>query len=259
MGLRVARGDQGDRPAAVHPRLHGEADARRPGQARHHPHRGSARQSAITTAEGQKAAAILSAEGKKQAAILEAEAERQSRILRAEVSGPPCSCRRRARRSRSRPSSRPSTTASPTRGCWPTSTCRRCRRSRRATPTRCGSCPASSARRWRGCPARRCRRRGQVLAGRRTVRERQPSRRPRWTPPAGSSRSCRRPPTAREAKIELSSIADAAPAAPQMPVTPSLTQAKEEVREIGSAELPARGTQPPPQRWRSVHWSAGPQ
>jgi regulator of protease activity HflC (stomatin/prohibitin superfamily) len=43
-----------------------------------------ARQSAITTAEGQKASAILSAEGKKQAAILEAEAERQSRILRAE-------------------------------------------------------------------------------------------------------------------------------------------------------------------------------
>lgn len=43
-----------------------------------------ARQSAITTAEGQKAAAILSAEGKKQAAILEAEAERQSRILKAE-------------------------------------------------------------------------------------------------------------------------------------------------------------------------------
>jgi regulator of protease activity HflC (stomatin/prohibitin superfamily) len=42
------------------------------------------RQSAITTAEGQKASAILSAEGKKQAAILEAEAERQSRILRAE-------------------------------------------------------------------------------------------------------------------------------------------------------------------------------
>ncbi|SFF72070.1 SPFH domain-containing protein [Blastococcus tunisiensis] len=43
-----------------------------------------ARQSAITTAEGEKASAILSAEGKKQAAILEAEAERQSRILRAE-------------------------------------------------------------------------------------------------------------------------------------------------------------------------------
>jgi hypothetical protein len=43
-----------------------------------------ARQSAITTAEGEKAAAILSAEGKKQAAILSAEAERQSQILRAE-------------------------------------------------------------------------------------------------------------------------------------------------------------------------------
>ncbi|MGY1814438.1 SPFH domain-containing protein [Blastococcus sp. SYSU D00820] len=42
------------------------------------------RQSQITTAEGQKAAAILTAEGKKQSAILEAEAERQSRILRAE-------------------------------------------------------------------------------------------------------------------------------------------------------------------------------
>ncbi|MCO7218980.1 SPFH/Band 7/PHB domain protein [Klenkia sp. PcliD-1-E] len=42
------------------------------------------RQSAIMTAEGQKASQILSAEGHKQAAILEAEAERQSRILRAE-------------------------------------------------------------------------------------------------------------------------------------------------------------------------------
>ncbi|TYP90404.1 SPFH domain-containing protein [Blastococcus xanthinilyticus] len=42
------------------------------------------RQAAITSAEGEKAAAILSAEGKKQSAILEAEAERQSRILRAE-------------------------------------------------------------------------------------------------------------------------------------------------------------------------------
>ncbi|MGY2066562.1 SPFH domain-containing protein [Blastococcus sp. SYSU DS0619] len=42
------------------------------------------RQAAITSAEGEKAAAILSAEGQKQSAILEAEAERQSRILRAE-------------------------------------------------------------------------------------------------------------------------------------------------------------------------------
>jgi regulator of protease activity HflC (stomatin/prohibitin superfamily) len=42
------------------------------------------RQAAITSAEGEKASAILSAEGRKQAAILEAEAERQSRILRAE-------------------------------------------------------------------------------------------------------------------------------------------------------------------------------
>jgi regulator of protease activity HflC (stomatin/prohibitin superfamily) len=42
------------------------------------------RQAAITSAEGEKASAILSAEGRKQATILEAEAERQSRILRAE-------------------------------------------------------------------------------------------------------------------------------------------------------------------------------
>jgi regulator of protease activity HflC (stomatin/prohibitin superfamily) len=42
------------------------------------------RQSAIMTAEGQKASQILAAEGHKTAAILEAEAERQSRILRAE-------------------------------------------------------------------------------------------------------------------------------------------------------------------------------
>ena len=33
------RGDQGDRPAALDPRLHGEADARRPRQARDHPDR----------------------------------------------------------------------------------------------------------------------------------------------------------------------------------------------------------------------------
>ncbi|MGZ4643830.1 MAG: SPFH domain-containing protein, partial [Blastococcus sp.] len=43
------------------------------------------------------------------------------------------------------------------------------------------------------------------------------------------------PPAAeqREAKIELSSIADT-----PMPAGPSLAQAKEEVQEIGSAELP---------------------
>jgi hypothetical protein len=44
-----------------------------------------------------------------------------------------------------------------------------------------------------------------------------------------------------EAKIELSSIADVPP-----PATPSLAQAKEEVREIAIAELPPEGQQPPP-------------
>jgi hypothetical protein len=41
-----------------------------------------------------------------------------------------------------------------------------------------------------------------------------------------------------EAKIELTSIADTTPSVPPMPATPSLTQAKDEVREIGNAELP---------------------
>ena len=39
----------------------------------------------------------------------------------------------------------------------------------------------------------------------------------------------------REAKIELSSIADVAPPVPQMPATPSLSKAKEEVRELPGA------------------------
>ena len=47
-----AGGDQGDRPAGLHPRLDGEADARRPRQARHHPHRRGRPAAAITTAEG---------------------------------------------------------------------------------------------------------------------------------------------------------------------------------------------------------------
>ena len=49
----------------------------------------------------------------------------------------------RARRRRSPRSSTPSMPVSPTRRCWPTSTCRCCRRSLAATPTRCGWCPAS--------------------------------------------------------------------------------------------------------------------
>ena len=73
-----------------------------------------------------------------------------------------------------------------------------------------------------------------------------PSGRPRWTPPAGSSRSL--PPAAEqpEAKIELSSIADAAPHTADAG-TPSLSQATDEVPRDQQAELPPAGQQPPPQ------------
>ena len=67
---------QGDRPAAVHPGLDGEADARRAGEAR-----------AILTAEGFKQSAILTAEGERQSAILRAEGDAQAAVLRARRRG----------------------------------------------------------------------------------------------------------------------------------------------------------------------------
>ena len=58
---------------------------------------------------------------------------------------PPC-CALRVRPRPSGRSSRPSTRATPTRSCWPTSTCRPCRRSRRARRASSGSSRASSPR-----------------------------------------------------------------------------------------------------------------
>ena len=216
-----------------------------------------ARQSAITTAEGQKAAAILSAEGKKQAAILEAEAERQSRILRAEGERAALFLQAQGQAKSIETVFQAIHDGKPDQGCWPTSTCRRCRRSRRATPTRCGSCPASSARRWRGCPARRCRRRGQVWL------DVEPSANGSAKPTAEMDTTgwfeSQLPAAAdqREAKIEPRASPTLLPQPPDAAGDPSLTQAKEEVREIGSAELPP-ATAAATAVTAPVHWSAGP-
>ena len=81
---RQPRRAQGHRPAAVDQGLDGEADARRPRQARRHPHRRGQQQSAILTAEGKKQSAILNAEGDRESLILRAQANRESAILRAQ-------------------------------------------------------------------------------------------------------------------------------------------------------------------------------
>ena len=120
---REPRRAEGDRPARLDQGLDGEADARRPRQARADP------------------------------AGRGAEAVRRSSPPRAS-SRPPCcapgqqrqrSSRPRDRRRRSTPSSRRSTRATPIRSSSPTSTCRRFRSSRRASRTRCRSSPPSSA------------------------------------------------------------------------------------------------------------------
>ena len=68
---RQPRRAEGDRPARLDPGLDGEADARRPREARRR----------SSQAEGEKQSAILTAEGEKQAAILRAEGQRQATIL----------------------------------------------------------------------------------------------------------------------------------------------------------------------------------
>ena len=70
--------DQGDRPADLHPGLDGEADARRPRQARRDPHRRGLQAVADPHRRGRAAAAILKAEGDAQAAVLRADGEAQA-------------------------------------------------------------------------------------------------------------------------------------------------------------------------------------
>ena len=84
-GIRVARVElKAHRPAAVHPGGDGEADARRPRQARDDPDLRGPAGVVDQDARGPEAGAVLTAEGAKQSSILAAEGERQSRILRAQ-------------------------------------------------------------------------------------------------------------------------------------------------------------------------------
>ena len=112
---RQPRRAQVGRAAAHRPGGDGEADARRARPARHDPHR-----------RGRQAVADPHRRGR----------EAVGGAARPRAPGRRRSCAPRARRRRSRPSSRRSTTARPTSGCSPTSTCRCCRSSPRARPTR---------------------------------------------------------------------------------------------------------------------------
>ena len=113
---------EGDRPADVDPGDDGEADARRPREARGDPDRRGRQAVADPHRRGREAGRDPEGRGR--------SARRRS-------------CRPRGRPRRSPPSSRRSTRATPTRSCSPTSTSRCCRRSPRATRTRSGSSRAS--------------------------------------------------------------------------------------------------------------------
>ena len=103
---RQPRRAEGDRPARVDQGLDGEADARRPREARDDPPGGRAEAVGDPHRRGREAG------------------RRPPRGGPAAGDDPR---RRRARRRRSTPSSARSTRATPTRSCSPTSTCRRCR------------------------------------------------------------------------------------------------------------------------------------
>ena len=119
---RQPRRAEGDRPAGVDQGVDGEADARRPRQARGDPHTPRASSSRRSSPP---------------------RARSRARSSRPRASGRRRSSRPRVRRRRSTRSSARSTRGSRTRSCSPTSTCRCSRRSRRASRTRSGSSPAS--------------------------------------------------------------------------------------------------------------------
>lgn len=72
---RVPRRAEGDRPAALHPGLDGEADARRARPARRDPHGRGFEAVADPRGGGPPTGSDLNAEGEKQASILRAEGE----------------------------------------------------------------------------------------------------------------------------------------------------------------------------------------
>jgi regulator of protease activity HflC (stomatin/prohibitin superfamily) len=194
-----------------------------------------ARQSAITTAEGQKAASILSAEGKKQAAILEAEAERQSRILRAEGERAALFLQAQGQAKSIETVFQAIHDGKPDQGLLAYQYLQTLPKIAQGDANKMWIVPSEFSKALEGLAGLG----GGAGEGTRSWLDVEPSAN-------GSTRTgdsidtsdwfqSQLPPAAEqpEAKIELSSIADAAPPAP-----PSLAQAKEEVRELEIGELP---------------------
>ena len=157
------------------------------------------RQSAITTAEGQKASAILSAEGKKQAAILEAEAERQSRILRAEGERAALFLQAQGQAKSIETVFQAIHDGKPDQGLLAYQYLQTLPKIAQGDANKMWIVPSEFSKALEGLSRLGgAERREPVLAGRRPQRPAAtaatPARR-RWTPAAGSSRSCRRPPS----------------------------------------------------------------
>jgi regulator of protease activity HflC (stomatin/prohibitin superfamily) len=204
-----------------------------------------ARQSAITTAEGQKAAAILSAEGKKQAAILEAEAERQSRILRAEGERAALFLQAQGQAKSIETVFQAIHDGKPDQGLLAYQYLQTLPKIAQGDANKMWIVPSEFSKALEGLS-----RLGGAEGEGKSWLDVEPSSNGGSTPTAAMDTSgwfeSQLPAAAdqREAKIELSSIADAPPPTPQMPVTPSLTQAKQEVRELPAEPGPGDAGQP---------------
>jgi regulator of protease activity HflC (stomatin/prohibitin superfamily) len=202
------------------------------------------RQSSITTAEGQKASAILSAEGRKQAAILEAEAERQSRILRAEGERAALFLQAQGQAKSIETVFQAIHDGKPDQGLLAYQYLQTLPKIAQGDANKMWIVPSEFSKALEGLASLG----GASGEGAKSWLDVEPSANGGQRTADGIDTSdwfqSQLPPAAEqpEAKIELSSIADVPP-----PATPSLAQAKEEVREIAIAELPPEGPQPPPQ------------
>ena len=194
-----------------------------------------ARQSAITTAEGQKAAAILSAVGKKHAAILEAEAERQSRILRAEGERAALFLQAQGQAKSIETVFQAIHDGKPDQGLLAYQYLQTLPQIAQGDANKMWIVPSEFSKALEGLANLG----GAGGEGTRSWLDVEPSAngtsRPTNEIDTSSWFESQLPPAAEqpEAKIDLSSISDVPP-----PTPPSLAQAKDEVRSIGSAELP---------------------
>jgi regulator of protease activity HflC (stomatin/prohibitin superfamily) len=194
-----------------------------------------ARQSAITTAEGQKAAAILNAEGKKQSTILEAEAERQSRILRAEGERAALFLQAQGQAKSIETVFQAIHDGKPDQGLLAYQYLQTLPKIAQGDANKMWIVPSEFSKALEGLASLG----GAGGEGTRSWLDVEPSGNGATRTGDGIDTSdwfqSQLPPAAEqpEAKIELSSIADVA-----QPATPSLTQAKDEVRGIGNVELP---------------------